>query len=111
MWRVKDSCEVVNSTNRHFWGLTQAFRGDTATFQGVVGPVVVLEGVHELQDGAHSTDGAVDGGGANKFCRQVCVEGKLYLKNGKHNELHDLKWAERVVTKTIVLVLDSDWTI
>lgn len=72
--------------------LTQAFGGDPAALQGVAGPVVVLECVHELQDGSHSPDGAVDGRGANEFGRQVRVEGQLNLRCGKHNRgLHHRK--------------------
>lgn len=67
--------------------------------------------MHELQDRANSADGAVDGGSANEFGRQVRVEGKLNLRYGKHTVDHNLKWAERVIVKRNVPVLDADWSI
>lgn len=60
--------------------LTQAFGADPTALQRVDGPVVILEGVHELQDGSHAADGGVDGGGANELRRQVSVEGQLDLR-------------------------------
>lgn len=65
---------------------TKAFGADTAALQRVHGPVVVLESVHELQDGAHSANGGVDGGCPNELRRQVCVEWQL-----------DLYWQKRTV--------------
>lgn len=62
-------------------GPTEAFGADAAALQRVEGPVVVLEGVHQLQDGAHPADGAVDGGGADELRGQVGVEGQLHLRH------------------------------
>ena len=41
---------------------TKAFGGDSTALQRVDGPVVVLESVHQLQDGTDTADGGVDGG-------------------------------------------------
>lgn len=59
---------------------TEAFGVDSTALQWVDGPVVILESVHQLQDGAHAADGGVDGGGANELRRQVSVEGQLDLR-------------------------------
>lgn len=46
---------------------TKTFGGDSTALQRVDGPVVVLESVHQLQDGADAADGGVDGGGADEL--------------------------------------------
>lgn len=61
-------------------GRTEAFGVDSTALQWVDGPVVILQSVHQLQDGAHAADGGVDGGGANELRRQVSVEGQLDLR-------------------------------
>ena len=58
---------------------TETFGADSTALQRVDGPVVVLQSVHQLQDGAHAADGGVDGGGADELRRQVGVEGQLDL--------------------------------
>lgn len=59
---------------------TKTFGGYSTALQRVNGPVVVFQRVHQLQDGANTADGAVDGGGANELRGQVCVEGQLDLQ-------------------------------
>lgn len=54
---------------------TKTFGGDSTALQRVDGPVVVLQSVHQLQDGAHTADGGVDGGSADELRGKVCVEG------------------------------------
>lgn len=46
---------------------TKTFGGDSTALQRVDGPVVVLESVHQLQDGADTADGGVDGGGPDEL--------------------------------------------
>ena len=46
---------------------TKTFGGDSTALQRVDGPVVVLQSVHQLQDGADPTDGGVDGGRADEL--------------------------------------------
>ena len=58
---------------------TETFGADPTALQRVDGPVVVLQSVHQLQDGADAADGGVDGGGADELRRQVRVEGQLDL--------------------------------
>lgn len=46
---------------------TKTFGSDSAALQRVDCPVIVLQSVHQLQDGTHAADGGVDGGGANEL--------------------------------------------
>ncbi len=46
---------------------TKTFWGDATALQRVDGPVVVLQRVHQLQDGADTADGGVDGGSADEL--------------------------------------------
>lgn len=58
---------------------TETFGADPTALQRVDGPVVVLQSVHQLQDGPDAADGGVYGGGADELRRQVGVEGQLDL--------------------------------
>lgn len=60
---------------------TQAFGCDAAGVRRVHSPVIVLQYVHNLQHGPHSTDGVVDGCRANELRRKVCVQRELHLNN------------------------------
>lgn len=73
---------------------TEAFGVDATALQRVDGPVVILESVHQLQDGAHAADGGVDGGGANELRRQVSVEGQLNLRAHTTHNTHTHKQNE-----------------
>lgn len=53
---------------------TKAFGGDSTALQRVDGPVVIFQSVHQLQDGPDTSDGAVDGGGADELRWQVRVK-------------------------------------
>ena len=68
---------------------TETFGADATALQRVHGPVVVLERVHELQDGADPADGGVDGGGADELGGQVGVEGQLDLENQGEDQTHE----------------------
>lgn len=74
-------------------GPTETFGGDAAALQRVDGPVVVLERVHQLQDGANAADGAVDGGGADELRGQVGVEGQLDLQSHVYHSCAGLEGA------------------
>lgn len=47
--------------------LTEPFGRDSAALQRVYSPVVVLQSVHQLQDGADTANGGVNGGGADEL--------------------------------------------
>lgn len=51
----------------HSSELTKTFWGDPAALQRVYGPVVVLQGVHQLQDRTDAANGVIDGGGADEL--------------------------------------------
>lgn len=75
---------------------TETFGVDATALQRVDGPVVVFESVHQLQDGAHAADGAVDGGGADELRGQVGVEGQLHLHSHVHaDRSHMCRWRVR----------------
>lgn len=46
---------------------TKTFGSDSTALQGVDCPVVVLQSVHQLQDGADAANGGVDGGSADEL--------------------------------------------
>lgn len=46
---------------------TKPFGCDSTALQRVDGPVVILKSVHQLQDGADTADGGVDGGSADEL--------------------------------------------
>lgn len=47
--------------------LTQSFRGDATAVSRVDHPVVVFQGVHQLQHRAHSADGVIDRSSPNEL--------------------------------------------
>lgn len=60
-------------------GLTDAFGYDSAAVVGVDDPIEVLQGMHDLQHGAHPADGVINCHRADELCRQVGVEHQLHL--------------------------------
>lgn len=96
---------IKNKTNNFYdWQVrerTEAFGVDATALQRVDGPVVILESVHQLQDGAHAADGGVDGGGANELRRQVSVEGQLNLR-AHTTHIHTNKMKTNITTKQII---------
>lgn len=66
------------------WKLTEAFGQDSTAVLGVNHPVVVLERVHDLQDGAHPPNCVVDGHCADELRCQVCVQRQLHLDIKTH---------------------------
>lgn len=62
---------------------TKTFGVDSTALERVDGPVVVLQSVHQLKNCADTTDGGVDGGGADELRWKVSVERQLDLN--KHS--------------------------
>lgn len=58
---------------------TKTFGVDSTALQWIDGPVVVLQRVHQLQDGAHTANGGVDGGGTDELRRKVRIQRQLHL--------------------------------
>lgn len=84
MWK-RDGCIGV-CVCVHNRSLTQASGSDGAAGCRVNSPVVVFQVVHELQHGSHTPDGVVDCRRANKFGRQVRIQGQLHLKSKAQND-------------------------
>lgn len=59
--------------------LTETLGSDAAALCRVGSPVIVLQHMHYLKHCAHSADGVIDGCRANELCREVRVQGELYL--------------------------------
>lgn len=81
---------------------TETFGADPTALQRVDGPVVVLQSVHQLQDGPNAADGGVYGGSADELRRQVGVEGKLDLRahTNPFRHMQESRWTNTLTVET-----------
>ena len=96
---------------RKTWFHTNSLGSDATAILRADDPVVVLECVHGLQNGAHTADVVVDLGVTDEVCRQVAVQLRLHLVGESVSQFTSctiLNIARPVQQTICILVLDKN---